>query len=109
MSERGLWEILVPTIRNNGKPIRTRCHRVWDAKVRDISGGLTILPPAKGQWVNPHGLLFEERMIPVRVLATQAEMEKIIEFTLKFYEQEAVLAYMISNNVLLKYAKEVKE
>ena len=40
----GLWEILVPTIHSsNGKPIRTRFHKVWDKKVREISGGLTIM------------------------------------------------------------------
>ena len=48
IDKRTLWLILVPTIRNDGRPIRTRFHRVWDGKVRDISGGLTITPPVSG-------------------------------------------------------------
>lgn len=63
---RYLYEILVPTMmERDGKisPIKTRYHRVWDDKVRAISNGLTILPPAKGQWVAPDGELFKERMI----------------------------------------------
>lgn len=98
-----LWEILVPTIRNNGRPIRTRCHRVWDRKVREISGGLTILPPARGQWVCPKGELFTERMIPVRVAATAEEIEAIADFTAKFYDQLAVMYYRVSDFVRIKH------
>lgn len=99
----GLWEILVPTVRNNGKPYKTRYHRVWDKKVRLLSGGLTICPVAKGQWISPDGILFEERMIPVRILATKTQIEEIINFTIKYYDQEAVLTYKISNEVILKH------
>lgn len=101
-----LWEILVPTVRRvGGKPYTTRFHRVWDAKVREISGGLTVLTPAKGQWVAPDGELFVERMIPVRVIATRAQIDKIIEHTLEYYDQLAVLCYKISDEVILKERK----
>lgn len=102
---RPLWEILVPTIRNDGTPIRTRFHRVWDEKVRGVSGGLTILTPAKGQWINSQGRLFTERMIPVRILATRPEIETIVDMTMKYYDQEAILAYKISDEVILKEKK----
>ena len=100
---RELWEILVPTIRNDGKPYRLRYHKVWDEKVRAISGGLTVMPVAKGQWVYKEEL-FTERMIPVRILATRPEMEQIVDMTLKYYNQIAVMAYKISSEVILKYA-----
>jgi hypothetical protein len=99
-----LWEILVPTVRNDGRPIRTRFHRVWDAKVRAITGGLTILAPAKGQWVSPEGELFIERMIPVRIACSREEIERIIDMTLSYYSQKAVLAYRISEEVVLRHA-----
>lgn len=102
-----LWEILVPTIRNDGRPIRTRFHRIWDAKVREISHGLTIMPVAKGQWIFAEKL-FHERMIPVRIIATRNEMNAIITMTLKYYEQLAVLAYKISDEVILRYADGTK-
>lgn len=98
-----LWEILVPTVRNNGRPFRTRYHRVWDKKVREITGGLTIFTPAKGQWVSPDGELFTERMIPVRIACTREQMDEIIALTLKYYDQIAVMAYVIANEVVLKY------
>lgn len=101
---RGMWEILVPTIRNDGRPIRTRFHRVWDEKVKAISGGMTILTPAKGKWVNPDGVEFHERMIPVRLIATREEIDRVVDLTIAYYEQEAVLAYKISDEVILKHA-----
>jgi hypothetical protein len=101
-----MWEILVPTERRaeSGKFYTTRFHRVWDGKVRTITGGLTVMAPAKGQWVNPMtGDLFRERMIPVRIMATRDEIEKIIDMTLKYYNQLAVLCYKISDEVILKF------
>ena len=98
-----LWEILIPTVRNDGRPIRLRFHRVWDHEVRLISGGLTIMPVAKGQWVHKDEL-FKERMIPVRVIATRKQMDRIVDMTMKYYEQLAVLAYKISEEIILKYA-----
>jgi hypothetical protein len=102
---KGMWEILVPTERrlNPGKYYTTRYHRVWDQKVRAITGGLTIMPPAKGQWINPTtGTLFQERMIPVRIIATREEIEKVITLTLTYYDQLAVLCYKISDEVILR-------
>lgn len=105
-SAKCIWEILVPTERRleQGKYYTTRYHRVWDAKVRSITGGLTIMSPARGQWTNPStGELFKERMIPVRIMATREEIEKVIDFTLKYYDQLAVLCYKISDEVILKF------
>lgn len=98
-----LWEILVPTIRRvGGKPYSTRFHRVWDAKVRELSGGLTIMTPAKGQWVAPDGELFVERMIPVRIIASREAIDRIVDHTLEYYDQLAVLCYKISDEVILR-------
>ena len=99
--EKELWEILVPTVRNDGRPFHLRYHRVWDAKVREISGGLTIMAPAKGQWVyrdNVH----HERMIPVRFYATREELEQVAQMTLEYYDQVAVMAYKVSDVVVFK-------
>lgn len=100
-----LWEILVPTVRNCGKPFKTRHHREWDSRVRRISNGLTILTPAKGQWVSPSGALFQERMIPVRISCTREQIEQIIQIAIKHYDQEAIMAYRLSDEVILRYAE----
>ena len=98
-----LWEILVPTIRNDGKPYRTRFHRVWDEKVRSISSGLTILNPTRGQWIAPNGELFVERMIPVRIACTEAQINEIADMTAKYYDQKAIMFYRVADKVTIKH------
>ena len=97
-----LWEILVPCQRNDGKPYRTRHHRAWDLQVERITGGLTIMRPALGQWRSPAtGTLHKERMIPVRIACTREQMREILRRTLVHYpEQEEVMAYLISDEVM---------
>ena len=98
-----LWEILVPTVRRIGnKPYTTRYHRVWDTRVRAITGGLTILTPAKGQWVCPSGILYAERMIPVRLMCTEEQIVQIADLTAKYYDQLAVMYYKVSDKVIIR-------
>lgn len=97
-----LWEILVPTVTPKGKPIHTRFHRVWDAKVREIAGGLTIYFPSKGQWISPTGKLFVERMIPVRIACTEEQINIIADLTAKYYKQQAIFFYEVSQKVFTK-------
>ena len=95
-----IWEILVPTVTNEGKPIRVKQHKHWDKRVRELLGGLTIMQPnIKGEWVSPQGEIFTERMIPVRVCCDEKQISNIAQFTKTFYEQEVVMYYCISNEV----------
>lgn len=92
-----LYEILVPTKYGDTlKPISTKHHKNWDKQVRKIAGGLTILSPAKGQWVHK-GELFEERVIPVKIMCSNWDITRIAKFTLNHYRQKAVMYYLISN------------
>lgn len=103
-----LWEIYVPCVFNDGAPVRTRHHREWDRQVRQISGGLTVLKPAVGQWEN-EGRLFHERVIPVRIAATRAEMEQVAAITIRHYEQLAVMYYLVSEECVVHYAGELEQ
>jgi hypothetical protein len=102
-----MWEILVPA---SGKEqeFPFEHHKAWDEFVRNMAGGLTILKTAKGEWVSPDGTLFRDRVIPVRINCSKKQIKKIIKFTIRHYNQEAVLAYKISNKVLLIYRDEIK-
>jgi hypothetical protein len=99
-SELCLWSILVPTVRNSGKPYTTRYHRVWDNYVMSITGGLTIHHPSFGKWKSDK--LYSERMIPVSIACTQPQIEQIADFTAKYYEQLAVMYWLVSCNVQIK-------
>ncbi len=98
-----LYEILVPTkYGDTEKPIRTRHHKEWDKKVQKITGGLTILAPAKGKWVYK-GREYPEKIIPVRVACSPAEIEVIAKFSLMHYRQKAIMFYLLSNYVRTIY------
>ena len=62
------------------------------------------MPVAKGQWIYD-GKLFSERMIPVRLACSREQIEKVIDFTIKYYEQIAVMAYKISEEVIIKHGE----
>ncbi len=98
---RQLWEILVPTIRNDGRPFRLRYHRVWDERVKAISGGLTIVAPVRGVWVSPDSETFKERMIPVRIMCTKTEIMAIARMSKDYYEQLAIMVYLIATEVYI--------
>lgn len=95
-----MWEILVPA---SLKKVRFTYahHKEWDEFVKVVAGGLTVMRGAKGEWISPSGELFRDRMIPVRISCTEDDIREIIKFTIKHYDQEAVLAYEVSENVLL--------
>lgn len=101
MKAKSLWEILVPKYSNHRNEYTIEYHRQWDEKVREISNGLTILRTAKGQWIDEKGKLFDERMIPVRIYCTGKDIMEIVKFTKKYYNQKKVMAYEISQNVIM--------
>ena len=102
-----LYEVLVPTIYGDTlKPIKTKHHKVWDARVQKISGGLTILSPSKGKWIFK-GVEFPERVIPVRVMCEPNEMKEIVKITLEHYRQKAVMYYVLSNDVHVVHAEDI--
>lgn len=92
-----LYEILVPCQWNNGKPIRRKHHQEWDSRVREISGGLTVMKPAIGQWVH-EGDVYKDRTIPVRIMCSDSAMERIASMTIEHYEQLAVMYHVVSND-----------
>ena len=96
-----LWEILVPTMIGE-KPVRTRYHRVWDQKVRDIAKGLMVLKPDKGQWVNGDEEVVHERMIPVRIACSHEQIKLIARMTIEYYDQQAVMYYRLSELCIIE-------
>jgi len=91
-----LWQLLVPTVRPNGKFYRTRFHKVWDKKIQDLANGLTILTPSKGIWKSCTGEVLTERMIPVIIRANRKQILEIVKFTKSYYQQDAIFYWLIS-------------
>jgi hypothetical protein len=95
-----VWCILVPTLMGKNF-VRTKHHKRWDEYVREITGGLTILAPSKGQWVNDNNEVVEERILPVNIACTDEQLKQIVEFSLKHYRQDALMYYKVSDEVYI--------
>lgn len=65
------------------------------------------MPVAKGQWVDVEGdeRLYVERMIPVRIACSDEDLSKIIDMTIEYYDQIAVMAYLVSDEVIIRRRK----
>lgn len=101
-----LWEILVPAS-NDDMKFTYNHHKEWDAVVKRKAGGVTIMKIAKGQWVIPTGKLYVDKMIPCRIVCDEEQIKEIIDFTIVHYKQEAVLAYRISDKVILHHKNDI--
>jgi len=99
--EDKMWEIFVPAS-GNEQPFSYDHHKKWDAYVKSLAGGLTIMKTAKGEWIDDsQEKLYRDKVIPVRVKCSKKIIKKIIKFTITHYNQEAVLAYKVSDKVML--------
>lgn len=65
------------------------------------------MPVLNGRW-SYKGQEFKERMIPVRIMATHEEMEQIVDMTMEHYDQLAVMAYKVADEVILKHRGDAK-
>jgi hypothetical protein len=83
-----LWELLVPANRN---------HKGFDEHISNCYTGSTIYPTILGYWKGER-----EQSVPVRIACTDEQILEIIDFTKKYYLQEAIIAYKISSKVIIR-------
>lgn len=94
-----LWEILVPTHKTDGTYYGLQHHKAWDAKVLQVTDGMTITKTGRGSWTSEEDGLIQEKMIPVRIYCTKSEIARIAEITGNHYLQDAIMYYRISDYV----------
>ena len=108
MKNQKLYEILIPIINNRGERFSAEHHKKWNNKALKIAGKFIIMKVIKEEWINLFGKEFyKNKMIPIRISCTKNQIEKIIQITIKHYNQEVILAYIISEKALLRYQKEI--
>jgi hypothetical protein len=96
-----VWVIYVPTHSNKKRKYSIAYHQRWDAKVREITGGLTIGKSVKGHWISPDGETFVENMIPVQICCDTEQIVTISDMTAQHYNQKAVMFFMLTKNVVI--------
>ena len=102
---KAVWEILVPAESNSGVEFPLEHHKKWDAFVKDLTGGLTIMKSAKGHWVSKDGQTYYDKVIPCRIACSKKKIKKIIDFTIEHYRQKSVYAHKFSDEVIIRHKK----
>jgi len=90
-----LFEILIPAER------KLEHHLDWDAKVTSITGGLSIMPIIRGHWQSDLECIVREKMVPVRLIASDEQMLQIAQLTGEHYQQKSIMYYVISQEAFV--------
>lgn len=91
MNELQLWKIFVP------RGFSMSHHYAWDDFVIKTAGGLTLRETGQGKWRSQE----KEGFIEVDVACDRMQLLTILEFTAKHYQQEAIMCYKISDEVVI--------
>jgi len=101
MTALRLHELLIPAVAS------AKAHREWEARVSVLAGEVS-LPPGqiRGRWKGGGSARVErEAPIPVRIACDRRVLRKILAFTAAHYRQQEVLAYQVSPEAILFWAK----
>jgi hypothetical protein len=93
-NRKTMWELYVPAV-IEGNP---RFY-IWKEFVIQRAGGMTLLPPVRGSWMDSEGLIHDDMMTPVRIICTSEGIDKIAKYTADFCEQKEILVYSVSDEV----------
>ena len=96
-----MWCVLVPLNNNDGEVFPIEKHHEWDKFIADNCGGLTLLPSLVGKFGVDKDII-EDKVKPVMVACTRAQIIGVLDYTRRFYDQKGVLAYKISDDVLIR-------
>ncbi len=96
MSNKKLFQILLPLYGSTGKPVPVRHFSELRAELTEHFGGLTTYSrtPAKGRWKDPDDDLKVDEIIVYEVMAEKRDLKywKILKTTLeKQFDQKEIL------------------
>ena len=72
-----------------------------------LVGGMTIFASGRGRWKDSSGKECTEKIIPVRIMCSKKQMEKIVKFTMLHYRQQAVMFYEVTEKVKIVSRKDI--
>lgn len=66
------------------------CNLEFETFVIGKAGGMTKFPEVQGVWINEHGQMIAEKMIPYQIACTAEQIAEIAHFAKVHYEQEVI-------------------
>jgi len=104
MKNKSLWEIMIPKNIDKHTIFHVSSHRQWNKYVEELTGGMVFFSNLDRRWISSTKTSpYFDNKIPVRIFCSKEQMDKIIDFTMQHYDQKHVIAYELSNNIILKH------
>ena len=95
---KSMWRIMVPEADNKGRNFTPEYHKAWEDAVLAVSGGWTTHATARGAWTVPEDSSVQvEKMRPVDILCTKAQIDSVAAMTVRHYEQKEVLVWKVAD------------
>lgn len=99
-----LYEILIPTYDNKGLSFPKEVVTAYLQQVAQLAGGFTATRSGQGDivggWVSKDGELHTDFSSPMRVALDSEKLPELLELTAKAFNQKAVMAYVVSPEVI---------
>jgi len=107
MNDKSLWEIMIPKNIDKHTIFHVSCHREWSNYVENITNGMVFFSSLDRRWISPKETSpYFDNKIPVRIFCNKEQIKKIISFTMKHYDQNHVIAYKLSDSIILDHNEE---
>ena len=101
-----LWQILIPTMDNEGTPFTPKDYDDFaNLVIKEIGvTGLTMLPRGTGYWVGSSKQVQQEPMIPILIgCELYCEVYLTTKLVAEQFKQKAVAYWKVSDNFFINY------
>jgi hypothetical protein len=100
-----LWQILIPTMDNEGHVFLSKDYDDFANKIIKELGisGLTILPRGTGYWVGSGKQVQQEPMIPILIGCMEHEIQIATKLVAEQFKQNAVAYWKVSDSFYIDY------
>lgn len=100
-----LWQILIPTMDNEGTPFTPKDYDDFANLVIKEVGvtGLTMLPRGTGYWVGSNKQVQHELTIPILIGCVEHEVQIATRLVAEQFKQKAVTYWKVSDAFYINY------
>lgn len=96
-----LYRLFIPAQSNQGEAFSQETNDKFLEEVAKIAGGYTIQPNVViGGYLNSEGKLINENMNQLEIAGTPFQLQQVATLARQMFDQESIMAYEISPNVV---------
>jgi hypothetical protein len=95
-----MWELILPVGKDN-KEFTPEQHKAWEDEIKSISKDIIFIREVKGDWLKSNLIEFKEKVIRIDVVCNNAQLKKIVAFTVTHYQLEDLIIFQTGEEVII--------